>query len=86
MLSVALNPFGAQSGIAFAPEASRLAHCCVSGGPQRQDLHQEGALVYAGSSLYIRVTANNPEVARQRTDASNRWTLTLRSKGYHQWV
>ncbi|CAK9021272.1 Pentatricopeptide repeat-containing protein [Durusdinium trenchii] len=46
---------------------------------------RQNAVVYAGSSLYIRVTANNPEDALKRTDANNRWQVTMTSKGYHQY-
>ncbi|CAL1154076.1 unnamed protein product, partial [Cladocopium goreaui] len=46
---------------------------------------RQNAVVYAGSSLYIRVTANNPTTALKRTDAANRWQVTLTSKGYHQY-
>jgi len=46
---------------------------------------RQNAVVYAGSSLYIRVTANNPTMALKRTDSNNRWQVTLKSKGYHQY-
>ncbi|CAJ1348772.1 unnamed protein product [Effrenium voratum] len=46
---------------------------------------RQNAVVYAGSSLYIRVTVNNPEQALQRMDPANRWQVTMTSKGYHQY-
>ena len=36
---------------------------------------RQNAVVYAGSSLYIRVTVNNPVAALKRTDAENRWQV-----------
>ncbi|CAE7458820.1 unnamed protein product [Symbiodinium necroappetens] len=46
---------------------------------------RQNAVIYAGSSLYIRVTANNPDTALQRMDPTNRWQVSLTSKGYHQY-
>jgi len=46
---------------------------------------RQNAVIYAGSSLYIRVTANNPDTALQRMDPTNRWQVSLTSRGYHQY-
>ncbi|CAE8736426.1 unnamed protein product, partial [Polarella glacialis] len=46
---------------------------------------RQNAVIYAGSSLYIRVTVNNPETALKRMDTSNRWQVNLTSKGSHQY-
>ncbi|CAE6971565.1 unnamed protein product, partial [Symbiodinium sp. CCMP2456] len=46
---------------------------------------RQSAVIYAGSSLCIRVTANNPDMPLQRMNPVNRWQVTLTSKGYHQY-
>jgi len=46
---------------------------------------RQNAVIFAGSSLYIRISVNNPATALKRELADNRWQISLRSKGYHQW-
>eukprot|EP00930_Biecheleria_cincta_P038971 TRINITY_DN26793_c0_g1_i2.p1 TRINITY_DN26793_c0_g1~~TRINITY_DN26793_c0_g1_i2.p1 ORF type:complete len:2370 (+),score=328.03 TRINITY_DN26793_c0_g1_i2:2584-9693(+) len=46
---------------------------------------RQNAVVYAGSSLFVRITANNPATALKRTETTNRWQVNLTSKGYHQY-
>jgi len=47
-------------------------------------LRQNG-VIYAGSSLFFRITVNNPADSIKRENTTNRWQIILRSKGYHQW-
>lgn len=46
---------------------------------------RQNAVIFAGSALTIRVTVDNPPYALPVTNTSNRWRVTLKSKGYHQW-
>jgi len=45
---------------------------------------RQHAVIFAGSSLYIRITVNNPPTALKRELTDNHWQISLRSKGYHQ--
>jgi len=53
-----------------------------NGNVCQYSLRQNG-VVYAGSSLVIRVTANNPATPLKRTDPRNRWSVELTAKGYY---
>lgn len=44
--------------------------------------HPHG-VVYAGSSLMIKIHADNPSVALPRTDAGNIWSVRMENKGLH---
>lgn len=44
-----------------------------------------GGIVYAGSSLMIKVTVDNPSFALQRADPKNRWTIHYSSRGLHNF-
>jgi len=44
------------------------------------ELRQNSA-IFAGSSVMVRITVNNPTEALQRDDDANQWTVTLESKG-----
>jgi hypothetical protein len=44
------------------------------------ELRQNSA-IFAGSSVMVRVTVDNPTEALQRGDDANQWTVTLESKG-----
>lgn len=46
---------------------------------------RQNAVVYAGSSLFFRITVNNPPNALKRENTTNRWLISLKSKGFHQW-
>lgn len=46
---------------------------------------RQNAVIYKGSALTIRVTANNPEQAMTRENELNRWSVQISGKGYHQW-
>jgi len=42
-----------------------------------------GGVVYAGSSLVVKITANNPSFALQRSSMNNKWTTEYSNKGLH---
>jgi hypothetical protein len=44
--------------------------------------HPFGA-VYAGSSMFVKVTVNNPEKALPRADLTNKWTVKMTNRGLH---
>lgn len=46
---------------------------------------RQNAVVFGGSALTIRITANNPMEAMTREDERNRWSVLTKGKGYHQW-
>lgn len=52
---------------------------------QNNCTHQlrHNAIVYAYSSLYFRLTMDNPLKTMKREDPLNKWYVTLRGKGYH---
>lgn len=56
----------------------------VSENTCRYALRQNG-VIFAGSSMLIRVTVNNPVEPLKRTDTRNRWQLILVSKGYYTY-
>lgn len=78
-----LNVFGDQSpqGTGSPDEGSGSRGWSTAGRVCKYSMRQNGVL-YAGSSLFIRVTANNPDFALKRFDITNRWSLNLTSNGY----
>lgn len=46
--------------------------------------HPDG-IVYAGSSLVVKITVNNPSFALQRADMNNVWTVHYSNIGFHQF-
>lgn len=42
---------------------------------------RQNAIIYAGTSLYVRVTADNPQDPLKRDDLRNFWQVSVRSKG-----
>lgn len=46
--------------------------------------HPDG-IVYAGSSLVVKITADNPPFALQRADSRNVWTVSYSNIGLHQF-
>jgi len=44
-----------------------------------------GGIVYAGSSLVVKITVDNPTAALQRADEANVWTLTYANVGLHSF-
>ena len=57
-------------------------------GPQPGPGHctftlRQFSVVYGYSSLYFRITLNNPAVAMKRENPINQWFVTLRAKGMH---
>jgi len=81
-----LGAFGTTipQGRGTADDGSGTRGWSVNGNNCTYTLRQNG-VVYAGSSLYFRVTVNNPMFPLMRKSTANRWMTTLKSKGVHQW-
>eukprot|EP00397_Hematodinium_sp_SG-2012_P000062 GEMP01000062.1.p1 GENE.GEMP01000062.1~~GEMP01000062.1.p1 ORF type:complete len:1949 (+),score=351.84 GEMP01000062.1:86-5932(+) len=44
---------------------------------------KQKAVIFAGSSLMVKFTVDNPETALRQVDPDNRWTIEMTSQGYY---
>jgi hypothetical protein len=81
-----LGVFGDQipQGTGSPDEGSGTRGWSVANNTCLFTLRQNG-VIYAGSALTVRLTVDNPEVPKTRSDDSNRWQVVLKSKGSHQY-
>jgi hypothetical protein len=65
------------------PDDGKALHGWTANGNECRFTLRENGVIYAGSSMFVRFTINNPPEALARTDTANRWKVQMTSKGQY---